>query len=519
MGNRYRLTEERFKELTDRSFNIPELIKAFGVENINKGYWVCTAHNSDVVIDGAQIIERIDMLGLFDDDFDACRQAEKDGVKFINDIDGLEKGCYIDTPENREHCLIMLEKYPNYRVENWIIYNDGMYGTKYAEHFGINKASELEADQISLKGITFSAGYHEWNVFKGDECIYTFDGGISEEFGEGTTYEELITYIDMCIEAMYEHWKAEEKELLDEIYIPELKRQMAEEWSSYFDISMENKISTPSVHIYHYITADERAKNPELKSDLLYWSNGAGDLHYHGRFDIDEDQLPSELKYAYNELWREDYGTYCYLVENKNGYGIALTAEFDEFYAEDCDIDMETLFAHMKAAVYEIAKHPEFSKSEFYVSEFTGFEECHDFCVVFPAMTSKEEFQKAAKLFDELVYQTVEENIEKKNNLIPFKVTVTETLTRDIVIYANSKNSAVEIAKELCNESEIDLTMDDFNGREVIATAVAKEHELGQYEIYGKKKMSLADKINKVKEKKNNVIDVLHKYREEDYER
>lgn len=37
-------------------------------------------------------------------DEDACEQAAKDGVKFVNDIKGLEKNRYIDTPENRELC-------------------------------------------------------------------------------------------------------------------------------------------------------------------------------------------------------------------------------------------------------------------------------------------------------------------------------------------------------------------------------------------------------------------------------
>lgn len=34
-------------------------------------------------------------------DEDACVQAEKDGVKFINDIEGVDKRRYIDTPLNR----------------------------------------------------------------------------------------------------------------------------------------------------------------------------------------------------------------------------------------------------------------------------------------------------------------------------------------------------------------------------------------------------------------------------------
>lgn len=286
-------------------------------------------------------------------------------------------------------------------------------------------------------------------------------------------------------------------------------------------INKENETAKPVVHIFPYSTAEEREKNPELKSDLLYWSNGAGDLHYHGKFDIDEEQLPSELQYAYNELWREDYGIYCYLVENKNGYGIALTAEFDEYYAEDCDVDMETLFEHMRHGVYDIAKHPEFAKAEFYVGEFTGFDDCHELTMVFPAMTDKETFQKAAKLFDEVVYKIIEDRIEKENeqNLIAYKVTISETLTRDVIVYANTKIKAIEKAEDLCNDGVIDLTSEDFSGREVIASNVAKEYELTNFEVYGKRKISLHEKISRIKEKKDQVIKTLHEYREEKFER
>lgn len=286
-------------------------------------------------------------------------------------------------------------------------------------------------------------------------------------------------------------------------------------------INKENETAKSVVHIFSYSTAEEREKNPELKSDLLYWSNGAGDLHYHGKFDIDEDQLPSELQYAYNELWSERYGTYCYLVENKNGYGIALTAEFDEYYAEDCDVDMETLFEHMRHGVYDIAKHQEFAKAEFYVGEFTGFQECHELAVVFPAMTDKEVFQKAAKLFDDVAYKTIEGRMEMENekNLIPYKITISETLTRDVIVYANKKSLAIEKAEELCNEGVIDLTVNDFSSREVIASNVAKVNELTNLEVYGKSKISLDEKISRIKEKKEQVIKTLHKYKEEEYEK
>ena len=51
------------------------------------------------IIPEAIVVQGVDP---FITDFEASRLAEKNGVKFINDIKGLEKGLYIDTPENRK---------------------------------------------------------------------------------------------------------------------------------------------------------------------------------------------------------------------------------------------------------------------------------------------------------------------------------------------------------------------------------------------------------------------------------
>ena len=43
----------------------------------------------------------------------------------------------------------------------------------------------------------------------------------------------------------------------------------------------------------------------ELYNKLNFWCSRCGDLHYHGEYDITEDDLPSPLRYAYNKLWSE----------------------------------------------------------------------------------------------------------------------------------------------------------------------------------------------------------------------
>lgn len=132
-------------KLTDEKL-IAELMEDYGwphEETVN-GYGEFTMHGaSDYDIDGAVEICRIDDLYMdkrtnygFDDDWDACRQAEKDGVKFINDIDGLEKGRYVDTPENRAICAAYLHAHPQSRIENWFSSACTTYQNDYVEKFG-----------------------------------------------------------------------------------------------------------------------------------------------------------------------------------------------------------------------------------------------------------------------------------------------------------------------------------------------------------------------------------------------
>lgn len=143
------LTEEEYNNTVDLCYNneriktndvsqeaIDEAVeRGWSVEDAVKGYAIFEDHGSDITIDGSLIVMRIDDICKFDDDFDACRQAEKDGILFINDIDGLEKGCYVDTPENRKICAKALIKFPYYRIANILATYGGSYWSKYKSHF------------------------------------------------------------------------------------------------------------------------------------------------------------------------------------------------------------------------------------------------------------------------------------------------------------------------------------------------------------------------------------------------
>lgn len=67
----------------------------------------------------------------------------------------------------------------------------------------------------------------------------------------------------------------------------------------------------------------------ELYSKLNFWCSGYGDLHYHGEYDIMEDDLPSPLRYAYNELWSEGPGCLEYIVDYNGSYYLAIEGEYN----------------------------------------------------------------------------------------------------------------------------------------------------------------------------------------------
>ena len=69
-------------------------------EDAERGYAIFTSDYGN----GAEHIQKLDDMDVFEDDEEAAKQAEKDGIKLIHDMkfDGENTADYIDTPENRE---------------------------------------------------------------------------------------------------------------------------------------------------------------------------------------------------------------------------------------------------------------------------------------------------------------------------------------------------------------------------------------------------------------------------------
>ena len=70
------------------------------------------------IIPGAAHIQALDNDGHFLTDWDAAKQAEKDGIAIIHDMPGVEDWTYIDTPENRVLIESVLPKYPRCDVRS-----------------------------------------------------------------------------------------------------------------------------------------------------------------------------------------------------------------------------------------------------------------------------------------------------------------------------------------------------------------------------------------------------------------
>ena len=113
-------------------------------DQIKLGY-VRTLSGYETVIEQAYVVEAIRHLNMFDSDFLASRQAELDRVyTFINDIPEIQKGLYIDTPENRNTVINAMCAYPQFRIHN-IIAGNFEFAAELIQSF-----RRLEAEYPSL---------------------------------------------------------------------------------------------------------------------------------------------------------------------------------------------------------------------------------------------------------------------------------------------------------------------------------------------------------------------------------
>lgn len=144
----------------------------------------------------------------------------------------------------------------------------------------------------------------------------------------------------------------------------------------------------PQLEIHHEFR--EFHTTDEMNAHLKYWSNACGDLHKHGKRDIDNpSELPKELQIAYSLLWEEGNGCLEYLAEYKGRYYIALINEFDEQFASDAKMSMSELYKTLKEHALNLYHNYAFQNTILLTGNKTGIDNCHEVIFLVPAMVSK----------------------------------------------------------------------------------------------------------------------------------
>lgn len=105
-------------------------LQRFTREERRDGYQIGVNRYADEI--PATTIFTIPEIGWFETDEEARRQAQEDGHFFIDNLPEVEKGKYLDTPENRKLCKRQVELNPQYAIDAKVrCMSDGQKYTYY----------------------------------------------------------------------------------------------------------------------------------------------------------------------------------------------------------------------------------------------------------------------------------------------------------------------------------------------------------------------------------------------------
>ena len=91
----------------------------------------------------------------------------------------------------------------------------------------------------------------------------------------------------------------------------------------------------------------------ELYNKLKFWCSGCGNLHYHGKYDITENDLPYSLQYAYEELWSDGSGCREYLVDYNGNYYLAIEGEYDSDHEDFLSVYTKAIIGVVKLLILD----------------------------------------------------------------------------------------------------------------------------------------------------------------------
>lgn len=120
-------------------------------EDVENGFYIVATDSSDAPYMALEV-QRIDAIadlgipGIPSTDEEAGERARRMGIPFINDIPGVDKDRFVDTPENRE----LVRKFYKERKKNFRV-NFSLSGSIVIPSFSAEKAKSLIEDGVSNK--------------------------------------------------------------------------------------------------------------------------------------------------------------------------------------------------------------------------------------------------------------------------------------------------------------------------------------------------------------------------------
>lgn len=103
------------------------------------------------------------------------------------------------------------------------------------------------------------------------------------------------------------------------------------------------------------------------------------------------------------------------------------------------------------------------------------------------SLTSRKPSSLTVQRFVEYVRAAYEDSVEAYT---PFIVNVKEVSSRDVVIWAENRDDALDKAEHLCNTDQIYLTASDLDERTLDCKGIAPKENLSKYISFGQEKVS-----------------------------
>lgn len=148
----------------------------------------------------------------------------------------------------------------------------------------------------------------------------------------------------------------------------------------------------------------KESNEKQYAEDLKYWCNSCGELHHWGQYDITEEELPEDLRIAYNTLWEEGTGSYCYLVTYLGKNYVALINEYDDNYAETINVKMDQVYQMAKDVVTDIESEQIFKDTQVILAKQPEML-CYEVVVLLNPDDSKEHFNMITSWLRENAYR------------------------------------------------------------------------------------------------------------------